>query len=487
MLNFMMIKPSGLTFGKCCNGAWQRALAYVLFITIFFSCVAINSTNALAAGSGQASNGPNNSPVRDPSESPENLIGHGGPIKSIVVSHDGRRALTGSFDYTMMLWDIGDKSAKRLQRFTDHDAPVNVVRFFNNDARALSGSDDGTLGLWDIKSQTLLTRLKGHSAKIVDIATSKNGKLAATASWDRTVRLWNLTRKTNGLVLNGHSGPVNTVLISQNADNVFSGGYDGTIRKWNARSGDTMGILHKHGWGINVMRFLPGEDNIIFGTLNGDAQILKTTTGEIIKILVPHESPVLALALSDKHGLLATGGGDGVIRIWKIADWSLLEEFQNPYGPVWSLAFNRDGSSIYYSGLDDYVISWMFKPRKPFEIVPSRYPRRFQKTAGLPLGERQFARKCSVCHTLKPHDGNRAGPTLHKIFGRKAGTIANYPYSKGLRESKIVWNAKTISQLFDLGPDRLTPGSKMPLQKIIDPNKRDALIAFLKKATIENN
>ena len=82
-----------------------------------------------------------------------------------------------------------------------------------------------------------------------------------------------------------------------------------------------------------------------------------------------------------------------------------------------------------------------------------------------------------------PDGGNRAGPSLYRIFGRKAGSLADYPYSKGLRESKIVWNEKTISQLFDLGPDHDTPGSKMPLQKITDPKLRDALIAFLKKAT----
>ena len=38
-------------------------------------------------------------------------------------------------------------------------------------------------------------------------------------------------------------------------------------------------------------------------------------------------------------------------------------------------------------------------------------------------GERQFARKCSVCHTLKADGKRRAGPTLYGVFGRRAGTL----------------------------------------------------------------
>ena len=80
-----------------------------------------------------------------------------------------------------------------------------------------------------------------------------------------------------------------------------------------------------------------------------------------------------------------------------------------------------------------------------------------------------------------------AGPTLYGVFGRKAGTVKGYLYSDGLKRSNIIWSAKTIAQLFDLGPDRLTPGSKMPLQKILNPADRKALISYLEKATRTNS
>lgn len=102
-------------------------------------------------------------------------------------------------------------------------------------------------------------------------------------------------------------------------------------------------------------------------------------------------------------------------------------------------------------------------------------------------GERQFMRKCSICHALTPGEGRKAGPSLHQVFGRKAGTLAGYRYSEILDGSDIIWDETTIDALFDLGPDHYIPGSKMPMQRITDPQDRLDLIAFMKRATkVEN-
>jgi cytochrome c len=92
-------------------------------------------------------------------------------------------------------------------------------------------------------------------------------------------------------------------------------------------------------------------------------------------------------------------------------------------------------------------------------------------------------RRCGPCHTVTADGGNRAGPTLHGIFGRKAGTLEGYPYSPALRDSDIVWTAETIGDLFTQGPDVVTPGSKMPLQKLVRQEDREALIEYLRRVT----
>jgi len=173
--------------------------------------------------------------------------------------------------------------------------------------------------------------------------------------------------------------------------------------------------------------------------------------------------------------------------VLRSANGSPIEEYRNPYGPVWALAFVADGTALYYGGLDDFATLWRIAPREPFEAIASPFPRRFQvrgqASGQIAEGEIQFARKCSVCHTLQPDGRNRAGPTLHKVFGRKIGTLPGYPYSDALRQLEIVWTPDTLSKLFELGPEIFTPGSKMPLQKMPDAGQRDALVAYLRLAT----
>jgi cytochrome c len=241
--------------------------------------------------------------------------------------------------------------------------------------------------------------------------------------------------------------------------------------------------VHSHGWGINVLTFLPDREALLFGGLDGTLAVLDPQSGEVIRELESHARPVLALARSADGRFLASGGGDGVIQVFDAASLERVERYETAFGPVWALALSADGQVALHAGLDDFVKVWRVMPRLAFEPADGAFPRRFQASRDLDPGERQFARKCSVCHTLTPGDGNRAGPTLHGLFGRRAGSVPGYPYSESLRRAGIIWNEDTISELFDHGPDVVTPGSKMPIQRLKSAEDRGALIAFLKRAT----
>ncbi len=412
---------------------------------------------------------------------PERLSGHGGPVKSIAIVDDGRRALSGSFDYTIIEWDLDSEEGRVGQRLVGHDAAVNDAVFVPGSDLAVSASDDGTVILWDLTTGEVSKRFDAGGEKILDVAVSADGRHAASAGWDGRVRLFDLTKRTEVAVFEGHRGNVNTVTFSGNGQWLFSGAYDGTVRLWDVAERRPVRVVHDHGWGINIVRALPGDAHVLFGAIDGTAQIVFIETGETLLALPSHESPILSSVID--AGLVAIGDAQGMIRVYETAGWTLAEEHESGFGPAWGLAFADDGRRLYHAGLDDYVIGWQVRPRKAFEAVQTEFPRRFQVTDITDPGERQFARKCSVCHTLTPDDANRAGPTLYGVFGREAGTLPGYPYSKALRESTIVWSDETIGHLFDAGPDIVTPGTKMPIQRIKSPSELQALVAFLKRAT----
>jgi len=150
---------------------------------------------------------------------------------------------------------------------------------------------------------------------------------------------------------------------------------------------------------------------------------------------------------------------------------------------VVALDFSPDGRRIYAGGIGDVAYSW------PVALLDAVAPagtaeRSFLRDpAEMPNGERQFMRKCSICHALTPPPSRKAGPSLHGIFGRRAGAVAGYPYSPVLAGSDIIWSQDTIDRLFELGPDHFIPGSKMPMQRIAGQDDRRDLIEYLRAQT----
>ncbi len=419
----------------------------------------------------------------DRAELPETLKGHGGPVMGIVADPQTNRVLTASFDYSVILWSLEGESGAVERRLIGHDAAVNDVAFLSDGMRAISVSDDGSAIVWDLQAGEPLQRFQDSADKVLDVAVSDDGRFAAIARWDDTARLIDLQSLREVRRFQGHRDSVNAVAFGGQGDGtLFTGSTDGTVRAWDVATGEERAIVRAHGWGVNEVAVL--QETLVYGGLDGTL-MRAALDGEGAVELARSDGPVLSLAVSGDGGRLAAGFGDGTIRVFSTQRWELLEEYYNPYGPVWGMAFaDAAGSGLYYVGLDDFAAFWRVEPRAPFEQPQSTFPRRFQQSADMSLGERQFQRKCSVCHTLEADDQNRAGPTLYGLFGRRAGSLPDYPYSEGLRNSDIVWNEETVSELFDHGPDVVTPGSKMPLQRLQNDEERDALIAFLKQATV---
>src|SRR5579862_6450925 len=84
-------------------------------------------------------------------------------------------------------------------------------------------------------------------------------------------------------------------------------------------------------------------------------------------------------------------------------------------------------------------------------------------------------RQCMICHSL---DKNGVGPSHRNVFGRAAGSVANYSYSAALKASNIVWNETTLDQWLT-DPQALVPGTKM-MFSVDNAQDRADVIAFLK-------
>jgi len=90
-------------------------------------------------------------------------------------------------------------------------------------------------------------------------------------------------------------------------------------------------------------------------------------------------------------------------------------------------------------------------------------------------GEQLYAR-CQACHALAV---DRVGPHHCGLFGRLAGSVPEFSYSPAMKNSKIVWNDKTLDR-FLAQPLKMVPGSTMTYDGVQDAKERADLIAYLK-------
>jgi cytochrome c len=405
------------------------------------------------------------------------LKGHGGPVKGIDAGADGTIA-TASFDNSVGLWQNGTPLWLEA-----HEAAVNAVLYLGA-GRVVSAGDDTTLRLWDSATQSV-TLLGRHSAKVIQLALSPDGTRVASASWDRSARIWPLEGATAPIEIIGHDNIVNDVAFSPDGARLYTASADGTIRVWNTADGTPLERLVEHGFGINTLVLAPDESWLAYGAVDGGTRVVSLPDGAEIGDFTADRRPILAMDHSADMNRIAVGDAHGYIMMIDSAEWQIADDFKATLsGPIWALRFSPDGQNIHAGGLDNAMYSWPVAGLDAASKMTDTARSFLRPASEMSNGERQFQRKCSICHTLGPDSERRAGPTLYNLFGRAAGSIEDYPYSDTLRGSKIVWSETTVDQLFDLGPDHYIPGSKMPMQRITAPADRDDLVAFLKEATV---
>src|SRR6202030_4171004 len=97
------------------------------------------------------------------------LRGHGGAVRALAVSPDGKSLISGSFDTSVIRWSLERNAAEDVLRF--HDGAVNAVILLR-DGRAATGGEDARIAIWNPSERMPRTVLEGHRAPVAALAAS---------------------------------------------------------------------------------------------------------------------------------------------------------------------------------------------------------------------------------------------------------------------------------------------------------------------------
>ncbi len=302
--------------------------------------------------------------LTDLEAAPQVIEGHEVWANGARFTADSQRLVTASPYSTLRIYETADLSAEPIlfnlekgRLWTPEISP---------DGRWLTVPGDPTeVHLWDLtdlEAPPLL--LSGHTATINRVEFSPDGRWLASASRDGTAQIWAMDNlQAAPTVLRGHGGWFTYLHFHPSLNLVGTIGLDRFVRLWPLDDLSTEPrIITNETPGERVHIVVDPTGQWLISTVAAGVVVRKMSDLAATSLLLPHESTITALAVSPDARWLGTGSFDGVARLWATADWSsgqpdpvVLDGHGNE---IWSATFSSDSGRFVTGGLDGNVFVW---------------------------------------------------------------------------------------------------------------------------------
>jgi WD40 repeat protein len=274
-----------------------------------------------------------------------------------------------------------------------------------------TGGEDRTVSLWELPGGRLVERLTGHPASVYSVTFRPDGKVLASGSGQSDLRLWALPGgrqlasppwKGGGYVACLSFDPVRP-LLAASSRNAGGGGsiYGGVAAYWatdgkpvwqSLRAKDVYALalspvgdryavgvgaeagspaannkVHLRPWSTGPSVSLPYRGRVWSLAFSAGGDRLAAAVGREAYLWVlsapdaavkfkGHKRAVRSLAFSPAGDLLASGGLDGKVILWDVAQHSVRASFDWGVGAVYGVAFAPDGMTLAVAGEEGIVV-----------------------------------------------------------------------------------------------------------------------------------
>ncbi|EEY58167.1 uncharacterized protein PITG_00790 [Phytophthora infestans T30-4] len=269
--------------------------------------------------------------------------------------------------------DIRIWNARRCQEILRIQVPnlvCNCVELTRDGGLVVSGWDDGKVRAFYPESGKLKFVIQdAHNESVTAIAmcTPSDSSCSSSAEWrlltggkDGRVRVWRITpsRQTMEASLKEHRGPVNAIQVTQDCTACVSASSDGSCIVWNLETF----VRTQAMFASTVFRrvlYHPDESQLL--TCGSDRRItyFDAYDGEAIRFLeeaADHE--MLAMDIEHSGALFATGGRDGMLRLWHYDNGETVAIGRGHSEAINAVKISPDRKEIVTVGSEGAVMIW---------------------------------------------------------------------------------------------------------------------------------
>ncbi|MBT9316840.1 NB-ARC domain-containing protein [Leptothoe spongobia] len=282
--------------------------------------------------------------------------GHSSTVNSVVMSVDGTRALSGSSDGTIKLWNLSMGEVIRTLKVCR--SRVSSVALSADGTRALLGAGR-TVKLWNLTTGEVILTLEGHSSKINSVALNADGTRALSGADDRIVKFWDLTTGEVILTLEGYGSKIMSVALSADGTRALWGSSDKSVQLWDLTTGEVIRILKgRNRFRVMSVALSADGTRALSGSVDRIINLWDLTTGEVIHTFKGHGSRLMSVALSADGTRALSGSADRTVKLWDLATGKAILTLEGHSGSVNSVALSVDGSHALSGASDGTVKLW---------------------------------------------------------------------------------------------------------------------------------
>ena len=248
-------------------------------------------------------------------QSLKTLNGHTSSVNSVATKPDGKRAISGSKDYTWILWDLSTglaiKTSEKIRN--GHNNAINSVAITPDGKRAISGSEDQTCIIWNMETGHMIYQLFSHTRTVSSVAIAPDGRRAISCSgtemydsdryiaFEKWVKkksqkysnpydiyiciIWDLNKGKSIHLLKGHTNCVTSVAITPDGKRAITVSFDRNYILWNLVTGKSVTSWKGNDSIIRTIAITPDGQKAISRYEDNTCVIWNLKSGQPIKNL----------------------------------------------------------------------------------------------------------------------------------------------------------------------------------------------------------
>jgi WD40 repeat protein len=223
---------------------------------------------------------------------------------------------TSETGHSLWLWETA--YAHEKGRSCGLLSPINALAFSNDGAQLAAVDFANDVSIRDVASGQPRTHCKRQDEPVYSLTFAPDGAVLATGSWAGTIRLWDTATGEERGTLRGHTMPVLTLAFSPDGRSLVSGDMAGTVKLWDVAEGTMRAMLGTYEDEVSAVAFSP-DGGTLAVAVGRTVRLWDLKTRSVTANLEGHEGRVKCLAYSSDGTLLASGGYDKTVRLWRVA------------------------------------------------------------------------------------------------------------------------------------------------------------------------